>query len=320
MGGSARRPRDRSRPRRERALHAHPRRARRDAALRPARGGARIRLARAADPGPRGARARLQDARRRHRGAQPRAGQPGDRRVAARRREQARVPHVPVRGRRLRRGGGDRGAPGLRERHDRALPALPRGGHALDHRRHARPDHARDPREPRGVRLPGAARARDRAAHRHPARAHGRAQRGALDRRARAHPHGVLDGRGEAARDREGARPPAHEGRPHRDRRVHAGDGPAQRLGDRRRGGRAGSRAEAQGAEPAHGAARDPPGTRGREQRRGRARREEAATVPLPHARRVRGPRPAQGGGHDARASACAASRPGSPLAPTTWR
>ena len=47
--------------------------------------------------------------------------------------------------------------------------------------------------------------------------------RGALDRRARADPNGVLDGRSEAARDREGTRPPAHEGRPHRDGRVHAG-------------------------------------------------------------------------------------------------
>ena len=103
-------------------------------------------------------------------------------------------------------GAGYAGVEGIAELQDYVNDTIERyprcraGGHALDHRRHARPDHARDPREPRRVRLPGAARARDRAAHRHAARAHGRAQRGALDRRARAHTHGVLDGRGEAAR------------------------------------------------------------------------------------------------------------------------
>ena len=43
-----------------------------------------------------------------------------------------------------------------------------------------------------------------------------------------------------------------------------------------------------------------------------------AAAVPLPHARRVRRHGPAQGGRDDARACACAASRPGSRRGPTT--
>ena len=44
--------------------------------------GARLGVAGAAGPGPRGARLRLQEPRRRDRGAQPRAAEPGDRRVA----------------------------------------------------------------------------------------------------------------------------------------------------------------------------------------------------------------------------------------------
>ena len=274
----------------------------------------------AAGPGPRRARTRVQEPGRRRRAPKPRPAQPGDRRVAPGRQRPPRLPHLRVRRSGVRRRRGLRRAPGLRERHHRGLSALPRGGHALGAGRGAGPDHARDSGEPRGGRGERAQEARDGDPDRHDAREHGRAERRALDRRAPADPAGLLDrGRADARRG-PAARAAAHEGRPDRDRRHDARQGLGQRLGDRRRGRGPGSGAAAQGGGAPDLPARHPRGPRGREQRRRGARGAEAAAVPLPHARRVRGPGPQQGASPPSSGCACAASSRGSRRGPTTSR
>ena len=132
-------------PGRERDLDAHRRRARRDAPLRPAGGRARLGAARAARARARGARRGLPEPGRRDRAAQPGALEPRGGGGAPRRRGAARVPHLRLRGGGLRRGGGRGRAPGLRGRRDRPLPALPARGRPLHPRGGAGPDHARDP-------------------------------------------------------------------------------------------------------------------------------------------------------------------------------
>ena len=234
------------------------------------------------------------------------------------RRGPARVPDLRVRRRRLRGRRGLRRAPGLRERHDRPVPALPRGRHALDPRRGAGPDHARDPGEPGGGGVEGAEAARHGDPHRYDARERGRSQRGAVHRRACTDPAGVLDRRRADPRRGEAARPAARAGRPHRDRRHDARQGLGQRVGHRRRRGGAGPRQAPPCALTADLSARHQAGPARREQRGRRAGGQEAAAVPVPHARRVRGLGPATRPWRPSSGCACAASPPGSRLGPTT--
>ena len=97
--------------------------------------------------------------------------------------------------------------------------------------------------------------------------------------------------------------------------------GARRRLGDRRRRRASPTRPRAGSALPADRPARAAPGP-GRRPTTSPpiARRRRRPPVPLPHARRVRRHRPLQGGRRDAGHHAGAASRPGSSPAPTTWR
>ena len=123
--------------------------------------------------------------------------------------------------------------------------------HALDPRRRARPDHAGDPGEPRGVRLAGAA--RQGIEIRTGTRLERWTSAAPCSRPARRVPTRtvVLDGRGEAAAGRQRSSVSRSRGaaasKPTRCMRV---KGQRQRLGDRRFGRRPRSRPEAQGAEP----------------------------------------------------------------------
>ena len=81
-----------------------------------------------------------------------------------------RAADLRLRRRRLRRARGARGAPGLRRRRDGPLPPRPPARDALDPGRGDRPRAARDRREPRRLRAPRAAGARDRDPPRHDAR------------------------------------------------------------------------------------------------------------------------------------------------------
>ena len=197
-------------PGRQRALRAHPRPARRDAPLRPARRGAGLGLARPARARPRRARARLQVPVRRDRCAQPRAANleiaeslPDD----ASRREYLTFVFV---------GAGYAGVEGYAELqdyvngHHRRVPALPHRGHALGAGRGPGPHHARDPREPRGGRRPRAPRRGMEIRTGTTLERHGRAERRAVHRRAPAHAARLLDGGRPHARHRQAARPAAH--------------------------------------------------------------------------------------------------------------
>ena len=191
-------------------------------------------------------------------------------------------------------------------------------GRALHARGGARAGDARDPREPGPVRGPRAAGPRDRAANRHDAQLDRRALRRAVDRRADLDPLGLLDGRSEARTGRGPARPAARPTRAHRGRADHAREGARERLGHRRR--RRGARPRPAPARTlaAHRAARHPPGPaggreRGRHARRAGARSRSAtarSACSWTWASTRRWPR--------CSASRCAASRPGSPRAPTT--
>ena len=143
---------------------------------------------------------------------------------------------------------------------------------------------------------------------------------GALDRRAHPDAHALLDRRGEAARGGARARPAAQRARPDRGRLVPARAGLRQRVGDRRR-----RRGPRPGPEGPRRRARRPPSTRcARARSRPTTSRRRSATgacgssatrrsaCSSTWAATRRWPR--------CWASSCAASRRGSPRAPTTWR
>ena len=117
---------------------------------------------------------------------QPRAAQPGDRRVAAGRRQPARVPHLRVRRGGLRGRRGLRGAAGLREDIIDATRAAASRARAGCWSRPRTASCARSPRASRRSPRASSAGAAWRSARAH-ARAHGRAERRAVDRRAPAH-------------------------------------------------------------------------------------------------------------------------------------
>ena len=134
--------------------------------VRPPGGRARVRVARAAGPGARGARDRLQVAVGRDLAAQPRDPVPGDGRRRGRPTRARRAADVRGGRRRLRRpGGAGRGA-GLRRGRDRAVPVGAPARDALDAGGGDGPRAPRDRRVAGRVRGPGAAQPR----HRHPAR------------------------------------------------------------------------------------------------------------------------------------------------------
>ena len=324
MGGPPPRPRDRRRPGGERALRAHARRARRDAPLRPADRVARLRLARAAGARARGARARLQDARRRDRAAQPRAAatsrSPSRCPTTRRRRE---LPHLRVRRRRLRRAW--RGSPSsrttwpTRSSATRAAARRARAGSSSSAQTGSCPRSPRaSPSSPpgscagagsrcapaRGSTAWTSARATLSTGERVPART--------VCWTAGVKPPPIVAELG----------PPAHGGRPDR-RPTRAcgcpGSDNVWAIGD-----------AAAVPDPAQSAAgrraRRPPSTRsararGRGRQRRRRARRQASRARSATARSAssstwastrRWPR--------CSASGCAASRPGSPRAPTTWR
>ena len=267
---------------------------------------------------------RLQDARRGDRAAQPRARQPRDRRVDRRPGGAARVADVRLRRRRLRRARGHRRAAGLRGRRDRALPALPRSTaragsssrRASGSCRRSRPSLAEfATRELRGRGIEirtGTTPRRRRPRTRRRCRPASGSPPARVCWTAGVKPPPVV-ARARPAAGRAGGRIDVDD--------DHAGAGPRERLGDRRR---------RRGARPAPSAASAPtPPTAQHALRQGRLVADnvaaalghgQAAAVPLQDARRVRGHGPPQGGRQDARACGCAASRPGSPRAPTTWR
>ena len=232
----------------------------RGARLRPADRRARLGLAHAADPRPR--RARDRASRRcptRSRCATACCARSRSAETVEDPAERAAWLTLRVRRRRLRGARGPRRAAGLRRRRDRALPALPHAGDALDPRRGARPRDARDPAVAREFADARAARARHRDPHEHDAR------RGHRRRRARlcdgetvptrtvvwtagVRPHPVVARARPAAR-RSGGRHRASTARC-------ACAGRDERLGDRRR--RRGARPGAARAA----VARRPPSTR----------------------------------------------------------
>ena len=225
-----------------------------------------------------------------------------------------------VRRRRLRRARGPRRAAGLRRRRDRALPALPHAGDALDPRRGDRPRDARDLARPRRVRRARAARPRDRDPHRDDARGADGDDGAPERRRGRPDAHVRVD-RGRAAasggRASWACRWTTAAGSRRRD---DARRGPAERVGDRRR---------RRGARPGEEGRRAAPPTAQHAMRQGRrVARNVAATLGTAASGRSRyktkGVFVDMGQGeavaeHD-RASSGAAGPRGCSPARTTWR
>ena len=144
---------------------------------------------------------RLQDPLGGDRAAQSRDPAPRDRRGARRPRGAARLPHLRLRGGRLRRPRGHRRAAGLRRRRARPLSALPTRRHPLAAGRGPGPGDARDPRLARRLRHPRAARPRAwRSAPDTRIDAVDESTRAPLHRRGDPGAHRVLDRRGGAAR------------------------------------------------------------------------------------------------------------------------
>ena len=283
----------RARPRRPHRAAAQPRRRDRGASLRPAAARPRLGLAGAAGPGPERARDRLQEPRRRDLAAQPRDRDAGGGQRDRRPRPPRRAAHLRLRRRRLRRPGGARRAPGLRRRRDRELPAGPPARDALGPGRGRRPGPPRDRRRARRVRAARAARPRHRHPPRHDAGGGARRVRPDLDRRDAADPDRRLDRRRRPQPEPARALGAARRARPRSRRRAPAGAGHGLRLGDRRlrRGARPARR-----HLPADRPARGPPGPGRRPQHRRRARGRQRGRLRLPRQRRLRQPRPLQGG------------------------
>ena len=265
---------------------------------------ARRGAAHAADPGPRGARALLQDARRRDQPPQPgpapaRGGRRGARRAGA-----GAAADIRLRRRRLRGRRGARRA--VRPRRGRAplLPAPALDAAPLGARRRGAADPARHPAAARRLRGGRAAQARDRDPRRDDARVGLRRRGRARERDADPDEHGRLDGRRRAEpRPARVVAAGRREG-PRRGGRVPPRARARARLGARRL--RARPEHAQRPARPAHLPARAAPGP---------ATREEpdraAEAVRLPHARPGRDARPPQGNRGGARPATCTASSAG---------
>src|SRR3954463_8103936 len=151
-------------------------------------------------------------------------------------------------------------------------------------------------RELRRLGRPGAPGGRDRDPHEDDARRAHRDDREAERRRGRPHAHVRVDRRGAAASVGREARPATRRPRPNPRRRDDARRGVAERLGDRRRRGRARPGEEGRDADASDGPARVAPGAAGGAKRRRDARQRPRAPVHVQDEGRVRRHGPGRGG------------------------